>query len=154
VIKAIAHDLLPETATAPSDRQRLFMLFFLGTLVDLVILGLFAEYVENIYVSSFTTALLAAILLQILLKATIILEHRVLALFRGKAGAWWKTLKFLTAWVILFGSKFVILDVLSLTFGKEVRFEGIWHGVLWVILVAVTMVVIEELVARFYRRLA
>ena len=38
---SIAHDLLPAEATIPTDRQRLFMLFFVGALVDLVVLGLF-----------------------------------------------------------------------------------------------------------------
>ena len=151
---SIAHDLLPAEATTPTDRQRLFMLFFVGALVDLVVLGLFDQFSENVFVDSFATMLLAAIVLQILLKLTIIFEHRVLARFKGKTGAAWTTLKFFCAWLILFGSKFVILEALTLVFGENVHFEGWWHGILWVIGVAVTMVVVEELVVRFYRKLA
>ena len=151
---SIAHDLLPAEATIPSDAQRLFVLFFTGTLVDLVILGLFAEYSSHVYVDSFTTNLLAAILLQILLKLTIIFEHRILRRFEGKTGGWWKALKYFVAWLILFGSKFVSLEALSLAFAKDVHFTGVLHGLLWLILVAVTMVVVEEVVARIYRRLA
>jgi hypothetical protein len=154
VISSMAHDLLPAYASTPSDRQRLFILFFIGALIDLVVLGLFAEYSGKVYVDTFTTALLAAIVLQILLKATIIVEHRILALFKGKAGLGWLSLKFVCAWLILFGSKFVILGALGFVFEEDVRFEGLLHGLVWVIVVAVTMVVIEELVARFYRRLA
>src|SRR4051812_16433395 len=99
---SLAHDFLPAEATMPSDRQRLFVLFFTGTLIDLVILSLFAEYSEKVFVDSFTTALLASIVLQILLKATIALEHRVLARFKGKTGFAWKSLKYFTAWLILF----------------------------------------------------
>ena len=138
----------------PSDRQRLFVLFFTGTLVDLVVLGLFAEYSDKVYVDSFTTALLASIVMQILLKATIAVEHSVLARFKGKTGFAWKSLKYFVAWLILFGSKFVILEALSFVFEKDVHFNGMWHGIIWLILVAVTMVVVEELVARFYRKLA
>jgi len=138
----------------PSDRQRLFLLFFIGTLIDLVVLSLFAEYTEKVYVDTFTTALLAAIVLQALLKITIIAEHRVLARFEGKTGFAWKGLKYFTAWLILFGSKFVIMEALSLFFGTDVHFTGVLHGLLWVIVVAVTMVIIEELVVRLYRRLA
>jgi hypothetical protein len=153
-VASIAHDFLPAEATIPSDRQRLFVLFFTGTLIDLVILGLFSEFSDNVYVESFSTALLAAIVLQMLLKLTIAIEHRVLARFKGKAGAAWKSLKFFVAWLILFGSKFVILEALTFVFGERVYFDGMWHGIIWLILVAVTMVVVEELVVRFYRKLA
>src|SRR5437899_250842 len=107
-ISRIAHDLLPASASVPSDAPRLFVLFFTGTLIDLVVLGLFNEYTEKVHVQSFTFVLLAAVVLQALLKLTIVAEHRVLALFKSKAGAAWTALKFFVAWLILFGSKFVI----------------------------------------------
>jgi len=154
VATSIAHDFLPAEATLPTDRQRLFVLFFVGTLIDMVVLGLFAEYTDKVYVDSFTTTLLAAIALQVLLKATIWCEHRVLARFKGKAGAAWTATKFFVAWLILFGSKFVILEALALLFEKDLHFEGIWHGIIWLIIVVVTMLVVEELVVRFYRRIA
>jgi hypothetical protein len=153
-VASIAHDFLPAEATVPTDGQRLFILFFTGTLIDLTVLGLFAEYSDKVYVDSFTTTLLAAIVLQILLKATIWAEHRVLARFKDKTGVAWKTAKYFTAWLILFGSKFVILEALSFVFEKDVHFEGVLHGLVWLIIVVVTMVVVEELVVRFYRRLA
>ena len=151
---SIAHNFLPAESTLPSDRQRLFVLFFTGTLIDLVVLGLFADLSKNVEVDSFTTMLLAAIVMQILLKATIALEHRVLARFKGKAGKAWTALKFFVAWLILFGSKFVILEALALVFGDRVQFHGLWHGIIWLIAVAVAMVAVEELVVRVYRRLA
>ena len=151
---SIAHDFLPAEASLPSDRQRLFLLFFTGTLIDLVVLGLFDEFSDNVFVDSFTTLLLAAIVMQILLKATIAVEHRVLARFKGKSGTAWTALKFFVAWLILFGSKFVILEALTIVFGDRVRFEGLWHGIIWLIAVAVVMVVVEELIVRLYRKLA
>ena len=151
---SIAHDFLPAEATLPTDRQRLFLLFFTGTLIDLVILGLFDEFSANVHVDSFSIALLAAIVLQALLKLTIAVEHRVLALFKDKTGAAWKGLKYFGAWLILFGSKFVILEALTLVFGDSVRFEGMWHGIIWLIAVAVTMVVVEEVIVRVFRKLA
>jgi hypothetical protein len=154
LVASIAHDFLPAEATLPSNRQRLFVLFFTGTLVDLVILGLFAEFSGKVHVDSFSTALLAALVLQILLKLTIAAEHRVLARFKGKSGAAWTAFKFFSAWLILFGSKFVILEALTLVFGDAVHFDGMLHGIVWLIIVVVTMVVVEELVVRLYRRLA
>ena len=152
--RSVVHDLLPAAAAVPSDRQRLFLLFFVGILIDLVVLCLFNEYSNKVYVDTFTTALLAAILLQILLKATIVAEHRILARFAGKTGAAWKSLKYFTAWLILFGSKFVILEALSFAFEKDVHFDGVLHGIVWLIIVVVTMIIAEEVVARIYRRLA
>lgn len=146
--------LLPATATLPSDRQRLFMRHFTGMLIDLVVLNLFAEYWDKVYVDTFTTSLLAAFVLQALLHLTIVAEHWVLGLFKGKSGGHWTFLKYFSAWLILFGSKFVILEALALAFGKNVHFDGMWHGVVTLIVVVVVMLVVEELVVRFYRKLA
>ena len=145
--------LIP-ASVAPSDRQRTFLRYFTGALIDLVILGLFNEYSSNVHVYDFTTLVLASILLQFLLKWTIIAEHYVLGYFDGKTGLVWKSLKYFVAWLILFGSKFVILEALSLAFGDLVQFHGILHGIVWLIIVVVLMVVVEEIVVRFYRRLA
>ena len=146
--------LMPIEALGPIDRQRTFARYYTGALIDLVILGLFNEYSDKVHVYDFTTLVLASVLLQLLLKWTIIAEHRVLALFAGKTGFAWKALKFFVAWIILFGSKFVILEALSLAFGNLVQFHGIFHGIVWLIIVVVVMVVVEELVVRFYRKLA
>lgn len=145
--------ILPASATLPSNRQRLFVLYFTGTLIDLVVLNLFAEYSGKVTVTSFTMSLLAAVLLQLLLKLTIALEHRVAAFFNSKSGALMKFLRFFGAWLILFGSKFVILEALSFALGDSVRFSGAFHGIVWLVLVVVTMLVAEELVTRLYRRL-
>ena len=149
-----ADALMPASAEPPSDRQKLFLRYYTGTLIDLVILGLFAEWTDKVFVESFSIALLAAIVLQILLKGTIAVEHWALDHFKGKTGAWWKSLKYFVAWLILFGSKFVILEALTFVFGDKVRFEGMFHGIVWLIIVVVTMVIVEELVVRFFRKLA
>ena len=146
--------LLPVSVATPSNKQRVFIRYYTGFLIDLVVLNLFAEYWGLVSVDSFTTSLWAALLLQVLLKATIWLEHKAMDLFKGKTGGWNTFLKYFIAWLILFGSKFVILEGLSFVFGDRVRFEGVWHGIIWLIIVVVTMVIVEEIVARIYRRLA
>jgi hypothetical protein len=147
--------LMPSVGKVYSDRQRLFMLYFVGALVDLVVLGLFDEYSDRVFVDSFTTMLLAAIVLQLLLKATIAVEHKVAAYWKAKGKSGFNTfMRFFCAWLVLFGSKFVILEALSFAFEKDVHFTGVFHGIVWLIIVVVTMVIAEELVVRFYRRLA
>lgn len=146
--------LMPASAEAPSDRQKLFLRYYTGTLIDLVILGLFTDWTDKVFVDSFSIGILAAVLLQVLLKLTIVVEHNALERFKGKTGIWWTSLKYFVAWLILFGSKFVILKALTVVFGDKVRFGGAWHGIVWLIIVVVTMVIVEELVVRFYRKLA
>jgi len=63
-------------------------------------------------------------------------------------------MRWFTAWLILFGSKFVILEALAQTFGDNVHFEGLFHGLLVLIVVVVVMLLAEEAIVRFYRKLA
>jgi hypothetical protein len=145
--------LLPLTAETPSDAQRLFVRYFTAILIDLVVLNLFVEYSKNVTIDSFTTSLLAAVVLQVLLKLTIAVEHRVMGYFKAKPGRLMTFLRFFFAWVVLFGSKFVILEAITLIFGNNVRFEGVFHGIVTLIVVVVAMLVAEEVIVRLYQRL-
>jgi len=129
------------------------MRYLTATLVDLAVLNLFVEYWEHVSVDSFTITLLAAVLLQILLKLTIALEHRLAAFFNARPGGFNKFMRFFTAWLVLFGSKFVILEALSLAFGDGLRFGGPFHGIVALIVVVVTMLAVEAALVKFYRRL-
>jgi hypothetical protein len=148
-----SENLMPVSAEAPSNAQRLFLRYFTGILIDLVVLNLFVEYTDKVFVDSFSISLLAAVLLQVLLKATLWVEHKVAGYFKARPGKWSTFLRFFFAWLVLFGSKFVILEALSSAFGETVRFVGMWHGIVWLIIVVVVMLLVEELIVRFYRKL-
>ena len=138
----------------PSLRQRVVLRYFAATLVDLVVLGLFAEHWEYVFADSFTVILLAAVVLQVLLKLTIVVEHRVAAFFNARPGGFNKFMRFFTAWLILFGSKFVILEALALAFGDRLRFGGPFHGIVVLIAVVVVMLVVEAVLVKIYRRMS
>jgi hypothetical protein len=138
----------------PTNSQRLFVRYLMATLIDLTVLNLFDEYWRHVIVDSFTVSILAAVLLQVLLKATLALEHKVAAYFNAKSGAIAKFLRFFTAWLILFGSKFVMLGAIDFAFGDEVAFAGPLHGVVAFIIVVAVMLAAEEITVRIYRRLA
>jgi hypothetical protein len=146
--------LMPASAETPSNKQRLFLRYYTGFLIDLVVLNLFAEYSSKVNVDTFTTSLWAALVLQLLLKVTIIFEHKVLDWFKAKTGALMTFLKYFCAWLILFGSKFVILEALAQAFGDKVQFLGIWHGIVTLIVVVIVMLLAEEIMVRIYRKLA
>lgn len=152
-MKPADEGLMPVTAEAPLDRQRLFVRYFTAILIDLVVLNLFNEYWDKVHIDSFTVSLLAAILLQVLLRITIAVEHLVAKPFKGKPGAHNTFLRFFFAWLVLFGSKFVILEALAMAFGDSVHFTGILHGIIPLIIVIVVMLVAEEVIVRIYRAL-
>ena len=147
------HGFLPASAEMPSTRQRLVLRYFMGVLIDLVVLNLFNEYSDRVSIDSFTLSLLAAVLLQVLLKATIALEHQVAVFFKDRPGAFNTFLRYFGAWFVLFVSKFVILEALSFAFGDSVRFEGAFHGLIVLIIVIMTMLIAEEAIVRMFRRL-
>jgi len=137
----------------PSPRQRVFLRYLTATLVDLVVLGLFAEYWEHVVVASFSVMLLAAVVLQVLLKLTIVLEHHVAAFFNARPGGFNKFMRFFTAWLILFGSKFAILEALAFAFGDRLHFGGPWHGIVVLIVVVVALLAVEAILVKVYRRM-
>lgn len=137
----------------PSVRQRLFMRYLSATLVDLAVLNLFVEFWDRVSADSFSITLLAAVVLQVLLKLTIVLEHRLAAFFNARPGGFAKFMRFFSAWLVLFGSKFVILEALALAFGGGLRFGGPFHGIVALIVVVVAMLVVEAALVMAYRRL-
>ena len=139
------------SAEDTTDRQRLFLRYFTAILIDLVVLNLFAEYWDKVELGGFTVSLAAAVLLQVLLKLTLKLEHMVADFFNARPGNVARFMRFFSAWLILFLSKFVILWAINLAFGDEVQFHGALHGVLAFILVVMAMLVAEEAMVRFYK---
>jgi hypothetical protein len=131
----------------------LFVRYLVAILIDLTVLNLFDQYWDLVSIHPFSISVLAAILLQILLKATLMLEHRVAAFFSSKPGSFARFMRFFTAWLILFGSKFVMLGAIDFAFGDAILFGGPLHGVVSFIVVVLVMLAAEELGVRIYRRL-
>ena len=62
-------------------------------------------------------------------------------------------MRFFTAWLILFGSKFAILEALALAFRHRLSFGGPFHGIVALIVVVVAMLAIEAALVKLYRRM-
>ncbi len=62
-------------------------------------------------------------------------------------------MRFFRAWVVLFGSKFVILEALVLAFGDRISFGGPFHGIVALIAVVMVMLVVEAALVKLYRSL-
>ena len=138
----------------PTNSQRMFVRYLMAVLIDLTVLNLFDEYWEHVTIDSFSVSILAAVLLQVLLRATLALEHRVAVYFSTRPGRSAKVMRYLSAWLILFGSKFVMLGAIDRVFGDAVHFSGPLHGVIAFIVVVIAMLAAEELAVRMHQRLA
>lgn len=136
-----------------NNKQRLYIRYFTAILIDLTVLNLFDEYWDLVQIDSFTISLFAAIVLQVLLVITIKIEHKIGDYFKKKKGFMAKFLRIFSAWLVLFGSKFLILEALEFAFGNEVQFKGAFHGVVALIVVIVVMMVVEALSARIAKGL-
>ena len=132
-----------------TNRQALFIGYFLCVLVDLTVLNLFDEYWQRVDIDSFTVSLFAAALLQLLLKLTLALEHRIADHFKKQVGTSAKYKRLLATWLVLFGSKFIILEAINVVFGDKVSFGG----VIPFIVVVIAVMLAEVLISQIYRLL-
>lgn len=137
-----------------SRKQQIFMRYFTFTLVDLVVLSLFAEFWDKITITSFSIALFVAIILQLLLKLTLHLEHKISAYFSSHESLFMKISRILSVWFILFASKFVMLGVLHFIFSDSIMFAGAMHGVVAFIVLVMVILLVEYLVTRLFDALS
>lgn len=108
--------------------------------VYVVVLNLFIEYVPGVISESFTLSLLTAVLLKIVLELVVLVEHRVRARFRAASTPIGKIVAGVALWVVLFGSKFVVLELTDLVFGGRVSLGGF---------VPVVLLIVALLLSRF-----
>lgn len=130
--------------------EMLFIGYTLAILVDLTVINLFDEYWGYVTINSFSISLLAAVLMQLLLKLTIAGEHRLANYFKKKRGVTPKVLRGVSSYIILVGSKFVILEIFNIVFGDKVSFTGPWHGAIAFIVLIVAILAAEFVVGKVY----
>jgi len=143
----------PVPAGEYTRRQQIFVRYFTAILVDLTVLNMFGEHTDVVHIGPFTISLLTAILLQVFLKTTIRIEHRIGAYFKSRPGALMKVLRVLSAWSILFSSKFAIMEAINFAFGNQVQFRGMGNGIITFVIVVVVMLLAEGVVVRVYKSL-
>lgn len=133
-----------------SVRQGRFIRYMLYVLVDLTVLNLFVQYWDRIVIDSFSISLFTAALLQVLLKATLAVEHRIADHFRPRPGTGATIKRILATWAVLFGSKFVILETVDVVFGDHVDLGGLVPF----IVLAMALLAAETILSRIYDALA
>jgi hypothetical protein len=122
--------------------QERFMSWTSDVLVYTVVLNLFVEFSDAIVIDSFTISIFTAVVLKVMLDLLTSVEHRA----QEFVARYSKALSFLTTWLILFLSKFLILEVIDVIFGDHVDLGKF----LDVVALVITMMVVRELVRRAY----
>lgn len=147
----LSAELNEELGITLARRQQLFVKYTMMVLIDLVVLGLFNQYWDLVFIESFSITLLTAALLQLLLQLTLAIEHKVAHYFSKMEGVKAKILRGLSTWAILFVSKLIILKAISFAFGSSVVFSGAVHGLVAFIAVIVAIIVAEQCFNKMYR---
>lgn len=134
--------------------QRLFVGYTLAVLVDLTVLNFFDEYWSFVCIESFSISFAAAVLLQLLLKLSISAEHKIAEYFKSKPGSAAKIYRGISSYIILVGSKFIMLEAINIMFADKVQFNGPLNGVVAFFTVIITILVTEMLISRIYFKLS
>ena len=134
-----------------NQRQRLFLMFTLFVLADLTVINLFDEYASSYFhISSFTASIVMAVILQILLVITIKIEHKISDFFKGKEGVMNLILRILVTWVLLFGSKIIMMKIVDLILGNKIEYYGPYHGLGAFVLIIIGMIIAENLLKKVF----
>lgn len=124
--------------------QMVFFSWAKDILIYIIVLNLFVEFSPVVIIDSFTISIFTAILLKILLEIILLFEHKISDIFKEN-----KVLKIFIGWLILFSSKFVILELVGIIFGEHVSLGKL----LDVILLVITLMLSRQIFRLIYQGL-
>lgn len=117
-------------------------------LVYVVVLNLFVEYAPQVLTETFTLSLLTALLLKAVLEVVVMAKDRIKARFKAATTPAVKVGAGLALWVVLAGSKFVVLWLVDLAFGDAVSLGGFVSVTLLIVVLMIARAGVRRLLAR------
>jgi hypothetical protein len=130
----VATPLKPRVAAAVVD-----------VLVYVVVLNLFVEYLPQVLTETFTLSLLTAVLLKGVLEVVVAAKNRVKARLRAASTLTGKVIAAVMLWVVLFGSKFLVLEAVDLVFGDSVSLGGFFSVTLLILALLLSRAAVQRL---------
>jgi hypothetical protein len=127
---------VPERLTITRG-QLVYAGWTLTLLAYISVLNLWVEFNPAVIIDSFIISIATAVVLLVLLVVILGIEHRVKAWFAAREGAVYRVLGAASTLLILFLSKFVILEVVDLIFGEHVELGSFIDVLLLVLLLIV-----------------
>jgi hypothetical protein len=107
--------------------------------VYVVVLNLFIEYFPKVLSETFTLTLLTAVLLKAVLELVLVCKRRAVGRFRRAETALGRVGSAVLLWLVVVGSKFVVLETVDAVFGSRVSLGGF---------VSVTLLIVTLLLSR------
>ena len=127
-----------------------------ATIVDVfayvVVLNLFVEYLPRVISETFTLSLLTAVLLKGVLEVVVAAKDWVKARFREASTPTGKVVAAFMLWVVLFGSKFLVLEAVGLVFRDRVSLGGFFSVTLLILALLLSRAAVRGLLVRPYHR--
>lgn len=124
---------------ADTTRGRPLALHVVDVFVYVTVLNLAIEYVPSVLSETFTLSLLTAVLLKLVLEVVVRVKSRVVGRVRAAGSATQRVLAVGMLAFVLPGSKLLVLWLVDLVFGDDVRLGGF---------VPVTLLIVVLLLAR------
>ncbi len=119
--------------------------------VYVVVLNLFVEYFPRVLSETFTLSLLTAVLLKGVLEVVVAAKNRVKARFRQASTPIGKVVAAVLLWVVLFGSKFLVLETVDLVFGDRVSLGGFFSVTLLILALLLSRALVRRLLQTPHR---
>ena len=116
--------------------------------VYVVVLNLFVEYVPQVLSETFTLSLLTAVLLKGVLEVVVAAKNWAKARFRQASTPLGKMVAAVLLWVVLFGSKFIVLEAVALVFDARVSLGGFFSVTLLILALLLSRVAVRSLLQR------
>ena len=107
--------------------------------VYVVVLNLAAEYLPQVITETFTLSLLTAVLLKLILEVGVALKDRVKGRLKAATSLTGRIASGILLWALLVGSKFAVLEAVSVAFQGQVQLGGFF---------AVTGLILALLISR------
>ena len=114
----------------------------------MVVLNLFVEYLPQVISETFTLSLLTAVLLKVVLEIVVAAKNWVKARFRQASTPAGKVAAAVLLWAVLFGSKFLVLEVVALVFGDRVSLGGFFSVTLLILALLLSRWAVRRLLER------
>lgn len=92
--------------------------------VYVVVLNLFVQYLPSVLSETFTLSVLTAVLLKVVLEVVVAVKHRVKRRFTQASTRPGRITAAALMWLVLIGSKFVVLTAVDIVFGSRVSLGG------------------------------
>lgn len=118
------------TAEVPANKQSARSMLTPAHIVDVfvyvVVLNIAAEYLPVVITETFTMSLFTALLLKVALELVFVVKNWAKARFKAARRLLGKVGSVLVLWLVLIGSKFVVLELIAVVFGDRVSLGGFW----------------------------